>query len=105
MRFIGDALEADESTSLADDIEQIAVFARRGVRPFASFALAGFRPLEPYEHRSSGRVAGGCLRTKPNALQIEFEAGVDCIAIEHLNAERMQRREEGQIRLLAKRMA
>ena len=44
------------------------------------------------------------LRTEADAFHIEFKAGIHCITIEHLDAERMERREEGHVRLLAERM-
>ena len=54
--FIGDVEEIGEAAAFADDVEQIAMFAGRRVRPFASGTLAGFRSSQPYEERPPRRV-------------------------------------------------
>ena len=56
-RLVGDVVEVDEAAALADDVEQIAMLAGRGVGPFAGGALAGFRPVQPDEHGAARRVA------------------------------------------------
>ena len=40
--FIGDVGEIGEAAAFANDVEQIAMFAGRRVRPFACRTLAGF---------------------------------------------------------------
>ena len=55
--FVGDVVEVDKAAALADDVEEIAMFAGGGVGPFAGRALAGFRSFQPDEHRAAGRVA------------------------------------------------
>ena len=54
--FIDDVGEIGEAAAFADDVEQIAMFAGRRVCPFASGALAGLRPVQPYEKRAPRRV-------------------------------------------------
>jgi len=43
--FIDDVGEFSEAAAFADDVEEIAMFAGRRVRPLASGALAGFRTV------------------------------------------------------------
>ena len=45
------------------------------------------------------------LGAETGALQIEFQASVLSVAVERLQAERMQRRHEGDVRMLAQRVA
>ena len=54
--FANDIVEIDEAATFADDVEEIAVFAGRCVRPLARGALAG-RSVQTNEHRSSWCVA------------------------------------------------
>ena len=56
-RLVGDVAEVEKAAAFADDVEEIAMLAGRGVGPFAGGAAAGFRPLEPHEHRAARRVA------------------------------------------------
>ena len=53
--LIGDIAKVGEAAAFADDIEQIAMIAGRGVGPFAGGALAGFQ-LRSAGRRESGRV-------------------------------------------------
>ena len=55
--LIGDVMEVDEATTLADDVEEVAMFAGGGVSPFAGRAFAELVPLETNEQRAAGRVA------------------------------------------------
>ena len=55
--FIGDIGEIDEAGAFADDVEQIAMFAGRRVRPFACRTLAGFRPVQSDEEGATWRIA------------------------------------------------
>ncbi len=55
--FIGDVEEIGEAAAFADDVEQIAMFPGRCVRPFASGALTGFWPVQPDEEGAPRRVA------------------------------------------------
>ena len=55
--FIDDVGEIGEAAAFADDVEQIAMLAGRRVRPFASGALAGLRPVQPYEKGAPWCVA------------------------------------------------
>ena len=45
------------------------------------------------------------LRAETRALQVELEAGVLSVAVERLQAEGMQRRREGDVGMLAQRVA
>ena len=56
-RLIGNIGEFGEAAAFADDVEQIAMFAGRGVGPFARGALARSRPLQPDEEGAPWRVA------------------------------------------------
>ncbi len=55
--FIGDVGEIGEAAVFANDVEQIAMFAGRCVRPFASRTLASLRPMQPDEEGAPWRVA------------------------------------------------
>ena len=55
--FIGDVEEIDEAAAFADDVEQIAMFAGRRVRPFAGSTLARFGSSQPDEQGAPWRVA------------------------------------------------
>jgi hypothetical protein len=55
--LVGDVGEIDEAGGFADDVEEIAMFARRRVRPLASGTLAGFWPVQPNEEGAPWRVA------------------------------------------------
>ena len=55
--FVGDVGEIDEAGAFADDVEQIAMFAGRRVRPLASGSLAGSWPVQPYEEGAPWCVA------------------------------------------------
>ena len=50
--------DAAQAAALANDVEEIAMFARGGVGPFAGSALSAFRTNQPHEHRATGRIAG-----------------------------------------------
>src|SRR5260221_196362 len=52
-----DVMENDEARGFSDDVEQIAMLARRGISPFACGPPAGARSTEANEHGSPGRVA------------------------------------------------
>ena len=54
--LVGDVAEVDKAAALADDIEEIAMIAGRGVGPFAGRALAGFRSFQPDEQGAAGRI-------------------------------------------------
>ncbi len=54
--FIDDVGEFGEAATFADDVEQIAMFAGRRVRPLASGTLAGFGPVQPHEEGAPRRV-------------------------------------------------
>ena len=54
--LIGDVAEIDQAAALADDIEEVAVIARRRVGPFPGGALAGFRSFQPDEQGAAGRI-------------------------------------------------
>ena len=43
--LVGDVAEVDKTAAFADDVEEIAMLAGRGVGPFAGCALAGIRSL------------------------------------------------------------
>ncbi|MBB2739449.1 UNVERIFIED_ORG: hypothetical protein J2R93_000470 [Bradyrhizobium japonicum] len=47
-RLVEDVLEVDQAATLANDIEQIAMFPGGGIGPFAGGSLR--RLLEPHEH-------------------------------------------------------
>ncbi len=55
--FIGDVGEFDQAAAFADDVEQIAMLARRRVRPLASGTLAGFWPVQPDEEGAPWCIA------------------------------------------------
>src|SRR3546814_11996982 len=54
--LLSDVLEVEETAAFADDVEEVAVLAGRGVRPFAGRALAGCGAVYPDEHRPAGAV-------------------------------------------------
>ena len=54
--LIGNIAEIGKSAALADDIEKVAVIARRRVGPFSGGALAGFRSFQPDEQGAAGRI-------------------------------------------------
>ncbi len=54
--LIGDVGEIGEAAAFADDVEQIAMFAGRRVRPFASRTLARLRPAQPDEEGAPWRI-------------------------------------------------
>jgi hypothetical protein len=53
-RLFGDVLEIDVTAALADDIEEIAMFAGGCVRPFPGWAL--WQVLKTDVHGAPGRV-------------------------------------------------
>ena len=55
--FIGDVGEIGEAAAFADDVEQIAMFAGRRVRPLAGRTLAGVWSSQPHEKGAPRRVA------------------------------------------------
>ena len=54
--LIGNIGEFGEAGGFADDVEEIAMFARRRVRPLASGTLASLRPMQPDEEGAPGRI-------------------------------------------------
>ncbi len=54
--FIGDVGEIGQAAAFADDVEQIAMFPGRRVRPFASGALASLRSSQPDKKGAPRRV-------------------------------------------------
>ena len=55
--FVGHVLKAMQTARLADDVEEIAKFAGRGVGPVARGAAAGLGALQADVKRAAGRVA------------------------------------------------
>src|SRR5260370_8731074 len=55
--LIGDIAEAYKTATLANDVEQIAMFGRGGIGPVPGSAGTRLRSAKPDEHRSAGRVA------------------------------------------------
>src|SRR5271170_7035903 len=55
--LIGDIAKVDETTALADHVEEIAVFGRGGIGPMPGGARTGFWSAKPDEHRPARRVA------------------------------------------------
>jgi hypothetical protein len=49
-RFFGDLREVWKAAGFANDIEQIAMLAGRGVGPFTGSTFAGHWSLKPHEH-------------------------------------------------------
>src|SRR4029077_12528278 len=56
-RLVGDVLEVDQAAAFANDVEQVAMFARGRVGPFAGRAPGAFPALQPDEQGSAWRVA------------------------------------------------
>ncbi len=56
--LIGDVGEIGEAAVFANDVEQIAMFAGRCVRPLASRTLASLRPMQSDEEGAPRRIAG-----------------------------------------------
>ena len=57
-RLVRDIAEGGEAAARADEIEQIAMLAGRGVGPFAGGALAAVRAVQPDEERAAGIARG-----------------------------------------------
>jgi len=55
--LIGDIAKVDETTALADHVEEIAVFGRGGIGPMPGGAGTRFWSAKPDEHRPAGRIA------------------------------------------------
>ena len=55
--FVGNVLKAMQTARVADDVEEIAMFAGRGVGPVAGGAPAGLGALQADVKRAAGRVA------------------------------------------------
>jgi hypothetical protein len=55
--FVGDVVEIGKTATFTNDIEQITVFTRAGVGPFAGGAFTGFGSFEPDEHGTARGVS------------------------------------------------
>jgi hypothetical protein len=55
--------------------------------------------------RDRGVVEAGCLAAERDSLHVDLEKGLGRVAIEQLEAERVQRREERHVRVLSERIA
>jgi len=55
--FVGDVVEIGKTATFTNDIEQITVFTRAGVGPFAGGAFTGLDAFEPDEHGTARGIS------------------------------------------------